>query len=736
MSKTKKSDRFHSQTQPESEPETPPTESARRILAQLFRSERTGWDFAGLLTIALTLLTLLGLFGLTRGLLIDRWVGMLSRAFGWGIYPLALMAGAFGVILLVSRRKDFPHFSLKKVLAIEGLLFSVMAILSQTGGSSLSRAESGLDGGTIGWGLANGLQRLLPGPLSMLLLILLCLVFLFLIFDLGERIEKALVAAAGLDRNPEGTAPGENEEGMETVPTVILDVQVDETEAVDLPKEEPSSAPLPTTRAPLSLLSNEQKVELDESVIRKNAYQIEKTLSEFGVPARVIGYRIGPAVTQYALEPGFVEKTGPDGETTRQKVRVSQISNLAKDLTRALAAERLRIEAPVPGHAYVGIEVPNMQTATVRLRPILESDTFSALSSPLAVALGRDVSGQPVVADLARMPHLLIAGTTGSGKSVCATSLAASLVMNNSPRELRLAMLDPKMVELVRFNGLPHLLGKVETNLERMLAVLRWALAEMDSRYRLLEAARARDLDSYNRKQQRRRQETLPRIVIIIDELADLMMSSPEQTEHSLVRLAQMARATGIHLVLSTQRPSTDVVTGLIKANFPSRIAFTVASSVDSRVILDTNGAETLLGKGDMLFLDPEVGSLQRAQGVLVSDQELERVISFWQAQAAASEPAAVPWEEFVTQVQMEDGSDSLLEEAIKVVQSAQRASTSLLQRRLRIGFPRAARLMDELEERGIIGPPLGSGKDREVLLDPDEEGRTDSGGEMGVSDN
>ena len=280
----------------------------------------------------------------------------------------------------------------------------------------------------------------------------------------------------------------------------------------------------------------------------------------------------------------------------RQKVRVSQIANLSRDLALALSAERLRIEAPVPGRSYVGIEVPNQHNSIVRLRPLLESEAFQRLGSPLAIALGRDVSGAPVVADLARMPHLLIAGTTGSGKSVCIAALTTCLVMNNAPSDLRIAMLDPKMVELVRFNGLPHLLGKVETEQERMLGVLHWALAEMDNRYRLLETNRARDLEAYNRKMQRRKQETLPRIVILIDELADLMMSSPDQTEHSLVRLAQMARATGIHLVLATQRPSTDVVTGLIKANFPARIAFTVASSVDSRVILDMNGAETLLG--------------------------------------------------------------------------------------------------------------------------------------------
>ncbi|NTW19068.1 MAG: DNA translocase FtsK, partial [Nostocales cyanobacterium W4_Combined_metabat2_030] len=310
----------------------------------------------------------------------------------------------------------------------------------------------------------------------------------------------------------------------------------------------------------------------------------------------------------FAVQPGFIKKPGSDEEDVQQmKVRVAQIAALETDLTLALSAERLRIEAPVPGKPYVGIEVPNLRTSMVRLRPILETESFYKVNSSLAIALGRDVSGQPLVADLSRMPHLLIAGATGSGKSVCITSIAACLAMNNAPEDLRLVMIDSKMVELLRFNGLPHLFGKVETDIQRILGVLRWVVVEMEHRYRLLESVHARDLNAYNRKLSRRKDGVppLPRIVVIIDELADLMMSAPDQTEHNLVRLAQMARATGIHLVVATQRPSTDVVTGLIKANFPARISFSMASSVDSRVILDTGGAETLLGRGDMLFMNP-----------------------------------------------------------------------------------------------------------------------------------
>ena len=381
----------------------------------------------------------------------------------------------------------------------------------------------------------------------------------------------------------------------------------------------------------------------------------------------------------------------------------------------------------MPGKPYVGIEVPNSHQSNVRLRPILETEAFHKISAPLALALGRDVSGQPLVADLGRMPHLLIAGATGSGKSICITSLATCLAMNNSPEDLRMVMIDAKMVELLRFNGLPHLYGKVETNVDRILGVLRWVVVEMEHRYRLLESAKSRDLETYNRHLRKKNESPLPRIVVLIDELADLMMSAPDQTEHNLVRLAQMARATGIHLIVATQRPSTDVVTGLIKANFPARLAFAVASGVDSRVILDTTGADSLLGRGDMLFLNPEVGNPIRAQGVYVTDMEIERVIAHWQKNVDASTDAA-PWEKLLVEPE-ENEDEGLIEQAVSIVRSSQRASASLLQRRLRIGYPRAARLLDQLEEMGVVGPSLGGGKERDVLVSPDDEEEAGKGG-------
>lgn len=674
----------------------------------VLRLERYGRDITGVLLICLGLLTLMVLLGWTSGSFISPYGDWLKRWLGVASYPLAVLTAVAGVSLLRSDPMQNRRFPLGRILAWEGLIFTVMAFLALLGGVSVERAEAGLDGGVIGWGLAYLMAQFLPLPWSSILLVLLGLWF--------------LSSATGFHHWAGRRIQGWLESLPEEPPDKISSQPADTNEIKpNLSREEGMPVPVVAYRReenlpPLSLLANEESNGLDEERILAIARQIEKTLAEFGVPSRVVGYRKGPTVTQFAVEPGYVEKPAPDGKMIRQKVRVAQISALSRDLALALAAERLRIEAPVPGHSYVGVEVPNSSTTIVRLRPILESPEFLKLQSPLAIALGRDVSGQPVVADLARMPHLLVAGTTGSGKSVCLASIITCLVMNNSPATLRLVVLDPKMVELARFSGLPHILGKVETDIERMLAVLRWTLVEMEQRYRLFEASAARDLNAYNRKAERRGMTPLPRIVVLIDELADLMMSAPDQTEHSLVRLAQMARATGIHLVIATQRPSTDVVTGLIKANFPARIAFSVASSIDSRVILDVNGAESLLGRGDMLFLNPESGTPLRAQGVLLQDQEIERVIHYWQEMLADQTEQTAPWEDLVNQ---DDEGDDLIEKAIELVRRTQRASASLLQRRLRIGFPRAARLLDELEERGIVGPAQGGGKDREVLIDP-----------------
>jgi S-DNA-T family DNA segregation ATPase FtsK/SpoIIIE len=696
----------------------------------LVHFDRFGWDILGIVLLAFALLTLLGLLGWTKGAIISPWVSLITRWMGWGRYLVVIGLTLLGLLAVRWRAERILKFNLGKTLALEAGAFTLLALLSLFGGQSLSRAEASQDGGLIGWGLSTLITSVIPASVSTVLLVVLTATFLILGLGIAgfaiSGFERWLLAGGVSQETPDAVpgveTPGKN---LANQPSE----QPDESRRVPGRKQGANKSsrlqPRDDRLPPLNLLTQEEIIHPDESQIHDTAQLIEKTLAEFGVPSRVVGFRTGPTVTQFAVEPGFVEKNGSDGLPMQQKVRVSQISNLARDLALALSAERLRIEAPVPGQSFVGIEVPNSHSTLVRLRSLLESDQFQKLASPLSLVLGKDVSGQPVVADLARMPHLLIAGTTGSGKSVCIIAITACLMMNNTPEELRLVMLDPKMVELVRFNGLPHLLGKVETEIERMLGVLRWAMVEMDHRYRLLESVRARDLDAYNQKMERRNQPGLPRIVILVDELADLMMTAPDQTEHSLVRLAQMSRATGIHMVVATQRPSVDVVTGLIKANFPARISFNVASSVDSRVILDTNGAEALLGRGDMLFLNPESGTPLRAQGVIVTDQEIERTVEFWQKMAPAEASEVAPWEELVT---TENDSDDLVQQAVKIVTSSQRASASLLQRRLRIGYPRAARLLDELETLGIVGPAQGGGREREILVSSEEDGETGDG--------
>ncbi len=696
-----------------------------RLISFWSNFEHLGWDAVGVFLLMLAAILLLALTGLTMGSLIKTPIEIIQRGFGYGSFLISFFLGGLGVLALRYRHRPpgAPLFRLGRMILFEIWGFLLLANLAGWGGASLDRAAAGLDGGVVGWGLLSLVEKAVPFPLSMITLALLLFFFTLWAFGIAEfffrQIEKWLLT-------PDRPVDLSKEEQSFIQPPAEEGAPGRSNRSDRLRAAAAASASAPAIRRntrlpPLNLLSQDRPDSPDEEQIQETATLLERTLAEFGIPVQVIGYRVGPTVTQFAVEPGFIDREGPDGVITRQKVRVSQISVLQRDMALALAAERLRIEAPVPGHSYVGIEVPNPRISVVRLRSLLESESFQRLNSSLAVVMGRDVSGQPVVADLARMPHLLVAGTTGSGKSVFIEALTTCLAMNNTPDELRMAMLDPKMVELVRFNGLPHLLGKVETEIDRMLGVLRWALAEMDHRYRLLEEVRARDLDGYNQRMERRKRPALPRIVIFIDELADLMMTAPDDTEQCIVRLAQMARATGIHLVIATQRPSTDIVTGLIKANFPARLSFTVASSIDSRVILDTGGAETLLGKGDMLFLNPELGTPIRAQGVFVTDQEIGRMITFWQKMMPKEgEPAPAPWEELLAED--EEGVDELVKEAEKIVRNSQRASASLLQRRLRIGYPRAARLIDELEAMGVVGPAMGGGKEREVLLDPEDE--------------
>ncbi len=382
---------------------------------------------------------------------------------------------------------------------------------------------------------------------------------------------------------------------------------------------------------PLSAVLNDwERVTDSDELIRHQGRLIQETLALFGVPADFEGAYKGPSVTQYLIKPGYVDrKVG--SENQRIKVKVAKIAALSNDLALALAASSVRIEAPIPGTNYVGVEVPNQAANVVGLKELMESETFVEMKGRLRIALGEDVKGTAVVSDLARMPHLLIAGATGSGKSVCINSIIACLLLTHTPDSLRLLMVDPKMVELSVYNGIPHLLSPVVTEVDKAAAVLFWAVKEMERRYTLFNKANARDLKRYNEHLQKNGEKPLPMIVVIVDEMADLMMAAPEEVEKHICRLAQMARAVGIHLIIATQRPSVDVITGLIKANFPARIAFAVTSQTDSRVILDVPGAERLLGRGDMLFMAPDASKLERIQGTYLSDDEINKLVRYWQ---------------------------------------------------------------------------------------------------------
>ncbi len=455
---------------------------------------------------------------------------------------------------------------------------------------------------------------------------------------------------------------------------------------------------------------------VDEGFLRDNAEKIKSKLKQFGIEVQMHEVNVGPTVIQYTLKP-------------HEGVKLSKITNLKNDVALALAAKSVRIEAPIPGKSLVGIEIPNEKRTAVHLREILESKEFAELDSNLRFPIGRDVSGKPVIGDLASMPHLLIAGSTGSGKSVGMNALLMSLIYQNGPEDLKLIMIDPKRVELDLYNGIPHLLTPVITEPEKAAIALRWAVAEMTRRYKLLSTARQRNIADYMAALKPDDVgERLPKIVVVIDELADLMMTAKSEVEASICRLAQMARAVGIHLVIATQRPSVDVITGLIKANIPSRISFAVSSSIDSRTILDAIGAEDLLGKGDMLYLPGGMAKPQRVQGIYVSTAEIERVTNHAKVtmppqydegvtsrKMADESVAGVPESKYATSEDSMD-DDQMVQEAIKLVIESRKASASLLQRRLKVGYARAARLLDVMEERGYIGPSQGA-KAREIYV-------------------
>ncbi|MFN2105707.1 MAG: DNA translocase FtsK 4TM domain-containing protein [Candidatus Promineifilaceae bacterium] len=838
---------------------------------------------AGVAIIFAAAILALSLFAPSQGQLTTWLSDMMGQAFGWAAYLVPLIAASVGLYLVLWGMEQPPNMPVYRLIGAGILLVvfvtfaSMVAFMRNQAFADyweVARAQEG--GGYFGGLAATALTTSVGSIGTIFVLVVLGAVGAVLVsginrHDMGRYLKALLATDAEQTEAPRPDI--RMNPGREPAPQAVqLKLVPDEKETKPVSKQQeqkttttkksarirlrgskkeknakPTGAPVRETSPAVAagdasssagaamtwtlpvvsdILESGTDTDVNSAVIREQVEIIEHTLESFGAPATVVEINQGPTVTQFGVEPNYIQMR--NGRQT--KVKVGKIASLADDLALALAAKSIRIQAPVPGKSYVGIEVPNPSKTLVSLRDVIESPSFGRIKGTLGLGLGQNVSGESIVADLASMPHLLIAGTTGSGKSVCVNSIIACLLLKNTPDDLKLVMIDPKRVELTGYNGIPHLAAPVVVEMDRVISTLQWALREMDRRYEAFAAVGARHIDEYNKKISRRRDsQKMPYIVIIIDELADLMMLAPEDTERSVTRLAQMARATGIHMVIATQRPSVDVVTGLIKANFPARIAFAVASGTDSRVILDATGAERLLGQGDMLFQKPDAPAPLRLQGCFTSDNELGRLITYWQtarrqnlitteaaqpraqqpaspskdttpamaqpkaapartqmppptppqtaetanrtangagASAAKSKQTAEPkpasgktttesrsansassktksekpaelppqqplWEALQEEAQKPEYVDELMPEAIALVRKLNKASTSLLQRRFRIGYTRAARIIEAMEEQGIIGPPTGTSKARIVYPAQGEEETTVSEGEQ-----
>ena len=691
-------------------------------------------------------------------------VGIIIPVVSVGV--LALILGRHGERVLIRRWRRTAGFVLFAVAAIAA--FGLMRPDVTIGGVSLAQTTAGGDIGAIlgGDGLLGGLLRL-----SVLVLAGAALIWPSRTARAGrsgaDQVKRAAArlpgAAANLKRSldrpmfnsPVSPAPSPTPAPwaqdpaappIDTDSIILPGIEVDLEPIVSEPplqSESELEPEIPDPDAavarsledgvwelpPPDLLERSEEVAFSAADNDRRARLLEETLRQFDVSAKVVQVNQGPAVTQFGIEPGWdikykdVRERDAGGkikldragnpvirreEVSRTRVKVNRITALANDLALALAAQSIRIEAPVPGRAMIGIEVPNSSTTVVTLRSVIESRQFTKLSArtKLALAMGKSVEGDAIVADLSKMPHLLIAGATGSGKSVCINSIIACLMMHADPTEVRFLMVDPKRVELAAFATIPHLLAPIVTESDKVLGALRWITRKMDQRYTRFAESATRNIDAYNRNPPDGRK--LPFIVVVIDELADVIMTAPFEVERTLCRLAQLARASGIHLIIATQRPSVDVVTGLIKANFPTRIAFAVTSQVDSRTILDGGGAEKLLGRGDMLFLPTDAAKPKRLQGVYLSDEEIERVVAFWNDHRPASDDLGSYGSEIEEMARDEDTTsppgDALYDEARIIAEDQGSLSTSYLQRRLRIGYNRAARLVEQLETDGVIG--------------------------------
>ncbi len=663
----------------------------------------------------------------------DMTMTALSYLFGLGAYLAPVICALYVYVLL--RPRDDERASLSKIIGVAVFFFSLLGLLA------LYDREIGGIGGVA---FSKPLSLLLGTVATSTFLSASLVIGILLTFNVGiafprfrrkERIPEALTVIGGSNEPADGTS--ENTPVAEDTVSKSAHTSPSETSHKDRNEQSGGSFTVsnfygPYAPPPLSLLQKDTGIARVGDV-KANANIIKRTLQNFGIEVEMDEVSIGPSVTRYALKPA-------------EGVRISKIVGLQNNLELALAAHPVRIEAPIPGKSLVGIEVPNTTKSMVGLASLLASPEYTDSPKPLLIALGKDIAGSPNFANIARMPHLLIAGTTGSGKSVTIHSLVTSLLFRNSPEQLRFIMVDPKRVELTLYNGIPHLLTPVITDAKKTILALKWAAKEMERRYDILQGEKVRDIASYHDSvyfpardgkksvEEAEMPEPLPYIVIIIDELADIMQAYPRELEASVVRLAQMSRAVGIHLILSTQRPSVNVITGLIKANIPARLALQVASQIDSRTILDQVGAEKLLGAGDMLFLSGDMSKPTRVQSAFLSEGEVKKVTDYLRKQHDAQELDAIDLtgsghsgdgDAFFEATLNEDEDDELYDEAKEIVIEAGKASTSYLQRRLRIGYSRAARLIDILEERGVIGSQDG-GRPREILSGHPSGGATD----------
>ena len=703
-----------------------PTPQPSEVLPSVFDiSGERKLDILGIFLALVGLILTLALFSLSRSSVTGTVLDAMGVLLGYGQYILPLALIIFGGWLVLRKIDRIPPLSVERVV---GLIMFYLFL--QTAIQVVMD-----DGGWVG----NLFYRMLASNLGWggMLVALLAwgLITLTMCFDLSvpELAEKLRPLADALGRLLtqlfdwlrsrffyQGIEPATIEKGssplMSSTPAIPETISPPVNVEIGIPVTAPVRQVVWVLPVIKDILETGSAPDVNDEFVENRGRLIEETLASFGAPARVVQVSRGPTITQFGVEPQFVES-----RSGRIRVRVSKIVGLSDDLALALAAPRIRIQAPVPGRSYVGIEVPNTEMALVTLRDLLESESFIRSQKILSFALGKDVAGLPVGADLTGMPHLLIAGTTGSGKSVCVNAILTCLLLYNTPDDVRLVLVDPKRVELTGYNGVPHLLTPVVVEMDRVLGALQWMTREMDRRYHTFAQAGSRNIVDFNTRMKSQGKKKLPYLVIVIDELADLMMIAPDETERTITRLAQLARATGIHMVLATQRPSVDVVTGLIKANFPARIAFAVSSNTDSRVILDQPGAERLLGRGDMLYQSPDAPGPVRLQGVFVSDHEIHGLVDFWQKQNSAAPPAAsgapvdmvpnnVPLKQtsFLTDdisAPAEEG-DVLMSEAVDLVRREGRASVSMLQRKMRIGYTRAARMIDSMENKKIVGAP------------------------------